>query len=275
MQSRPTHSILTGDVILRTTVFSYVGLLVILPILVISFRAFALGFGHLLSDIFQPQALYALRLTFVCAFAMAVINAVTGTLMAWVLVKYTFPGKSIVNSLIDLPFALPTNVTGVMLVVLYGPVSLLGKYLKVHGIEIIYAQPGIVLALLFVTFPFVVRSVQPVLMGLDKEIEEAAATLGARKLQTFRKVILPHLLPSILTGVALAFSRALGEFGSVVVVAGNIPMKTQVAPVFIYGEIESYNPHGALAVSLVLLISSLLILMLLHALQRWGRERGT
>jgi sulfate transport system permease protein len=275
MQRRPTHVILTGDAVLKMTVFSYVGFLVILPILVISFQAFGLGLGHLWTEIFEPQAFHALRLTITCAFAMAVINAVTGTLMAWVLVRYSFPGKAVVNALIDLPFALPTNVTGLMLVVVYGPMSLLGKYLNTHGIEVIYAQPGIILALLFVTFPFVVRSVQPVLMGLDKDIEEAAATLGARKFLTFRKVILPHLLPSILTGVALAFSRALGEFGSVMVVAGNIPMKTQVAPVFIYGEIESYNPHGALAVSLVLLVCSLAILMLLHRLQNWGRDRGT
>ncbi|MCX6640437.1 MAG: sulfate ABC transporter permease subunit CysT [bacterium] len=264
-----------GDALLKISVFSYVGLLVILPIMVVSFQALGTGWGQIWADVMQPSAWFSLKLTFICAMAMALINAVTGLAMAWVLVRYDFWGKSVVNSLIDLPFALPTNVTGLMLVVLYGPVSMLGKYLKIHGIEIIYAQPGIVLALLFVTFPFVVRSVQPVLMELDKDIEEAAATLGASRFRTFRKVVLPHLMPSILTGVALAFSRALGEFGSVVVVAGNIPMKTQVAPVFIYGEIESYNPRGALAVSLVLLICSLVTLILLNLLQRWGRERGT
>jgi sulfate transport system permease protein len=275
MISRAHHAVLNGDTVLRATVFGYVGLLVILPIFVVSFQALGQGLGKIWSDIMQPQAYYALRLTFLCAVAMAILNMITGTVMAWVLVRYSFPGKAVINSLIDVPFALPTNVTGLMLVVLYGPVSIFGKFLKAHGIEVIYAKSGIVLALLFVTFPFVVRSVQPVLMELDKDIEEAATTLGAGKFRTFRKVILPHLMPSILTGVALAFSRALGEFGSVVVVAGNIPMKTQVAPVFIYGEIESYNPRGALAVSLVLLISSLLILMLLNILQRWGRERGT
>jgi sulfate transport system permease protein len=241
----------------------------------VSVQALGQGFGKIFEDVSQPQAWFSLKLTFTCAIAMALLNLITGTAMAWVLVRYDFPGKPLINSLIDLPFALPTNVTGLMLVVLYGPVSWLGKYLKIHGIEIIYAQPGIILALLFVTFPFVVRAVQPVLMELDKDIEEAAATLGASRFTTFRRVVLPHLVPSILTGVALAFSRALGEFGSVVVVAGNIPMKTQVAPVFIYGEIESYNPRGALAVSLVLLVSSLTILILLNLLQRWGRERGT
>ena len=265
----------SGDVLIKIAVFSYVGLIVILPLLTISLQAFGQGVFKIWEDVAQPQAWYALRLTFISAVAMALLNAVTGTAMAWVLVRHDFPGKPIINSLIDLPFALPTNVTGLMLVVLYGPVSWLGKYLKTQGIEIIYAQPGIVLALLFVTFPFVVRSVQPVLMELDKDIEEAASTLGASRFTTFRRVVLPHLMPSILTGVALAFSRALGEFGSVVVVAGNIPMKTQVAPVFIYGEIESDNPRGALAVSLVLLLLSLLILILLNRLQHWGRERGT
>jgi len=261
--------------LLKISVFSYIGILVILPILWMSFQAMGEGWSQIWRDVLQPAAWFSLKLTFICAIAMALINAVTGLAMAWVLVRYDFPGKSVVNSLIDLPFALPTNVTGLMLVVLYGPVSFLGKYLKSHGIEVIYAKAGIILALLFVTFPFVVRSIQPVLMELDKDIEEAAATLGASKFRTFRKVVLPYLLPSMLTGVALAFSRALGEFGSVVVVAGNIPMKTQVAPVFIYGEIESYNSKGALSISLVLLISSLLILILLNVLQRWGRERGT
>ncbi|RJP79304.1 MAG: sulfate ABC transporter permease subunit CysT [Candidatus Zixiibacteriota bacterium] len=268
-------SVLGSGALLKTATFSYVGLLVILPLLAISISALGQGLGSIVADVTQPQAWFALKLTFACAFAMALINAVTGLAMAWVLVRYDFPGKPVINSLIDLPFALPTNVTGLMLVVLYGPVSAIGQFLKAHGIEIIYAQAGIVLALLFVTFPFVVRAVQPVLMELDKDIEEAAATLGAGRFRTFRKVVLPHLLPSVLTGVALAFSRALGEFGSVVVVAGNIPLKTQVAPVFIYGEIESYNPRGALAVSLVLLLSSLAILILLNVLQRWGRERGT
>ncbi len=275
MRFRRGNGVLSGEVLLKSAVFSYVGILVILPILAINIQAFEQGFGQVFRDVLAPQAWYSLRLTFFSAVAMALINAVTGVAMAWVLVRCEFPGKSIVNSLIDLPFALPTNVTGLMLVVLYGPVSILGRYLNARGIEIIYAQPGIILALLFVTFPFVVRAVQPVLMELDNDIEEAAATLGASRFTTFRRVILPHLMPSILTGVALAFSRALGEFGSVVVVAGNIPMKTQVAPVFIYGEIESYNPRGALAVSLVLLLCSLAVLIALNVLQRWGRERGT
>ena len=194
----------------------------------------------------------------------------TGTATAWVLVRYDVPGRSLVNALIDLPFAVPTVVTGVMLVVLYGPSSVIGTVLGRYGWGVIYHQPGIVLALLFVTYPFVIRSVQPVLMELDRAEEEAAATLGAGAWTTFRRVTLPALWPSILTGSALSFSRALGEFGSVVMVAGNQPLADQDRALDIYGEIESGNRHGALVVSSVLLASSLLILLGLNCLQRRG-----
>jgi sulfate transport system permease protein len=209
-------------------------------------------------------------LTFLTAGAMVVVNAVTGTATAWVLVRYPFPGKGVVNALIDLPFAVPTVVTGVMLVALYGPSSVVGAIIGKTGWKIIYDQPGIILALLFVTYPFVIRSVQPVLMELDRAEEEAAATLGARPWATFRRVTLPTLWPSILTGAGLSFSRALGEFGSVIMVAGNQPLLTKTAPIYVYGEIESGNRHGALAVSTVLLAVSLLILVGLNALQRRG-----
>jgi sulfate transport system permease protein len=176
----------------------------------------------------------------------------------------------VVNALVDLPLAIPTLVTGLMLVALYGPQSLAGAFLEGHGLQVIYAKPGIVLALLYVTFPFVVRSVQPVVLELQRDQEEAAETLGATRWVTFRRVILPSLMPAILTGTTLSFSRALGEFGSVVVLAGNIPMKTQVAAVYIYGEVESYNPTGAVAVSVVLLAASLLVILLLHRFKRLG-----
>ena len=199
---------------------------------------------------------------------MVVINAFTGTATAWVLVRYEFPGKSLMNALIDLPFAIPTVVTGVMLVALYGPTSTVGAILGKYGWGVIYQKPGVVLALLFVTYPFVIRSVQPVLMELDRAEEEAAATLGASPWTTFRRVTLPALYPSILTGSALSFSRAIGEFGSVVMVAGNHPLHTKTAPLYIFGEIESGNRHGALVVSAVLLLSSLAILMGLNLIQR-------
>lgn len=258
---------------LRAIAVGYIGFMIALPIAALTLRAFGDGLDVFWRNLARPDALYSLRLTLLVAFIMVVVNVVMGTLMAWVLVRYKFPGQSLVNALIDLPFAIPTVVTGLMLVVLYGPQSAVGSFLTSNGVEVIYAKPGIVLALLFVTLPFVVRSVQPVLMGLDKEMEEAAATLGANRWVVFRKVIVPSILPAVLTGAALSFSRAIGEFGSVVIVAGNIPMRTQVASVFIYGEVESDNPQGALGVSVLLLALSLVVLVALHLLQRVGRSR--
>jgi len=176
------------------------------------------------------------------------------------------------NALIDLPFAMPTIVTGIMLVAVYGPRSMIGGFFQRFGYEIMFNKPGIILALLFVTFPFVVRAVQPVLIEMDKDMEEAARTLGASSVTIFLRVVIPSLLPSILTGAALSFSRALGEFGSIIMVAGNIPFKTQVASVYIYGEIESYNPQGALGLSVVLLLFSFVTLMVLNVLQYWSRR---
>jgi sulfate transport system permease protein len=259
--------------ILRAIAVGYIGFMIVLPITALSVRAFGEGLDAFWHNLARPDALYSLQLTLLVALVMVVVNVVMGTLMAWVLIRYRFPGQALVNALIDLPFAIPTVVTGLMLVVLYGPQSAVGSFLTANGVEVIYAKPGIVLALLFVTLPFVVRSVQPVLMGLDKEMEEAAATLGANRWTVFRKVILPSIAPAVLTGAALSFSRALGEFGSVVIVAGNIPMRTQVASVFIYGEVESDNPQGALGVSIVLLAFSLAVLVVLHLLQRVGRSR--
>ncbi len=231
---------------------------------------FWLGPSAFLKALGTPEALFALRLTLLLAAVIALIDAVTGTLFAYVLARYSFPGKPVVNAMVDLPVAIPTVVTGLMLVALYGPHSLMGDFLGRHGLQVIFAKPGIVLALLFVTFPFVVRSVQPVIQELEKDQEEAAETLGATRWTTFRRVVLPALMPAVLAGTTLSFSRALGEFGSVVVVAGNIPMKTQVAPVYIYGEVESYNPTGAIAVSVVLLAASLLAILILRRFKRLG-----
>ena len=272
MKQRPKKRINWDLISLRIIALCFIGIAVILPIIAITSRAFQEGFHQLISDIMKPEAYYSLRLTFILAFIMIGINTVMGTLTAWVLVRYSFPGKSIFNALIDLPFAVPTVVTGLMLVVLYGPTGAVGKFLNSHGIEVIYAKPGIVIALLFVTLPFVVRSVQPVLMALDSDMEEVAETLGASRAIVFWRVIFPSIVPAMLTGSAQAFSRALGEFGSVAIVAGNIPMVTQVAPVYIYGEIESYNPRGALAVSVVLLAGSLIVLLILNFLKQWGRK---
>jgi sulfate/thiosulfate transport system permease protein len=259
---------------LRAATLGYLGVMVLLPLAALGYESAAQGPREFLKAVTDPFAAHALWLTFTTALAMVLINVVTGTATAWVLVRYPFPGKGLVNALIDLPFAVPTVVTGLMLVALYGPTSVLGAFLSRQGWDVIYQKPGIVLALLFVTFPFVVRSVQPVLIEMDPAEEEAAVTLGAGPFTTFRRITLPTLWPSILTGAGLSFSRALGEFGSVVMVAGNRPLETKTGPMYIFGEIESGNRHGAMAVSVVLLACSLGVLVVLNRLQRRGGEGG-
>jgi sulfate transport system permease protein len=246
--------------------------MVLLPLAALGFESSGLGLSAFWKALADPFALHALWLTFGTAGVMVAINAVTGTATAWVLVRYTFPGKGFMNAMIDLPFAVPTVVTGLMLVALYGPSSVLGAFLSSHGWAVIYQKPGIVLALLFVTYPFVIRSVQPVLLEMDRAEEEAAQTLGAHSWTTFRRVTLPTLWPAILTGSGLSFSRALGEFGSVIMVAGNRPLETKTGPMYIFGEIESGNRHGAMVVSVVLLACSLGVLVVLNRLQRRGGD---
>jgi sulfate transport system permease protein len=253
---------------LRATAIGYLGIMILLPILAVVQNGLAGGLGLFWSDVTQPVAIDALRLTVATALLMTVVNAVMGTLTAYVLVRYEFPGRWLLNGLVDMPFAIPTIVTGVMLVVLYGPQTFLGAWLGGHGIQIIFATPGIVLALLFVTYPFVVRSVQPVLMEAELKQEEAAYTLGASKWLTFRSVVLPTIAPAILTGSLLSFARALGEFGSIVAVAGNIPGRTLTAPVYVYGLIESQQQHAASALSLVLLSLSFSMMLVVEWIYR-------
>jgi sulfate/thiosulfate transport system permease protein len=254
---------------LRTVSILWLVLLILIPISTLIEHGVRDGIAVLRQEISSPIAVAALKLTLIAAAIMTAINAVMGTMTAYVLVRYRFLGSRFLNSLIDLPFAIPTLVTGVMLVVLYGPQQLLGAWLEARGIQIIFAQPGIVLALLFVTYPFVIRTVQPVLMAIDRSQEEAAWTLGASRWQTFTKVILPMLTPAILTGSLLGFARALGEFGSLVVVAGNIPRSTLTAPVYIFGQIESQNQRGASAMSLLLLTMSFGLMLFVD----WVQER--
>ncbi len=213
----------------------------------------------------SPAAVAALKLTFVASLVVVLVNAVTGTLIAWVLVRDEFRGKSIVNAIIDLPFALPTIVAGLTLLAVYGPRSPL-------GFDVAYTRAAVVLALAFVTLPFVVRAVQPVLMELDREMEEAAASLGARPFTTFRRIILPNLMPAVLSGAALSFGKAVGEFGSVVLISGNIPFDTEVASVHIFKLIESGEPEAAAAVSVVLLIASFIVLAFADVLERRSRR---
>lgn len=254
---------------LRAAAVLYLGALVLVPLAVIVQDGLRQGLAGLWRAISLPIAWHALRLTFWTAGVMAAINAVMGTLTAYVLVRYTFPAKRLVEAAVDLPLAVPTLVTGVMLVVLYGPQGALGGWLERSlGWRVIFAPPGIVLALLFVTFPFVVRTVQPVLEDLDREQEQAAATLGAGAWTIFRRVTLPVLSLSILSGALLSFSRAIGEFGAIVIVAGNIPLYSQTAAVYVLGEVESENRLGASAVSMVMLAASLGLVWLVDALHR-------
>src|SRR5215218_3566383 len=241
----------------------YLGLIVLIPIAAVIWRSADEGLSGFWDAVSNPASVATLKLTFLVSLAVVLVNVVFGTLIAWVLVRDDFRGKSFVNSLIDLPFALPTIVAGLTLLALYGPSSPI-------GVNVAYTRVAILLALLFVTLPFVVRSVQPVLLELDREMEEAAASLGAGSFAIFRRVVLPNLTPAILAGVALAFARAVGEFGSVVLISGNIPFETEVASVHIFGQIESDNTTAAAAVSVLLLAISFVVLFGIDALRRWG-----
>jgi sulfate transport system permease protein len=259
---------------LRSAAVAYLGLAVLLPLSAVVERGFGKGLDAFARQITAPAALDALRLTLLAAAMMTAVNAVFGTLTAFVLARYDFPGRGLFNGIIDLPFAIPTLVTGVMLVVLYGPAGALGSLLEKRGMPVIFAKPGIVLALLFVCYPFVVRAVQPLLLGAERASEQAAWTIGASRWTTFWRITLPEILPGVLTGSLLCFARALGEFGSIVIVAGNIPGRTLTAPVYIFGEIESQNPLGASAVSVVLLAISFAMLSIVDWFGRRQRRAG-
>ena len=244
----------------------YLSLIVLIPLAAVVSKAFENGWVGFWSAVTGPEAVAALKLTVIVSFVVVAVNAVTGTVIAWVLVRDDFRGKGFAGSLIDLPFALPTIVAGLTLLALYGPRSPV-------GIDVAYTRVAVALALLFVTLPFVVRAVQPVLIELDREMEEAAASLGASPFTIFRRIILPNLWPAILAGVALGFARSIGEFGSLVLISGNLPFKTEVASVFIFGQIESNRVTGAAAVSVVLLAVAFIVLLLISALSRWtGRH---
>jgi sulfate/thiosulfate transport system permease protein len=236
--------------------------IVLIPLAAVVWRSGEDGAGAFWRAISSPEAVASIKLTLLVSLAVVAINAVAGTLIAWVLVRDEFRGKALVNSLIDLPFALPTIVAGLTLLALYGPKSPL-------GVNVAFTRVAVLFALLFVTLPFVVRAVQPVLIELDREMEEAAASLGAGGLAIFRRIVLPNLMPAILAGVALGFARAVGEFGSVVLISGNIPYKTEVASVFIFGRIESGSVTTAAAVSVLLLAVAFVTLLLISALSRW------
>jgi sulfate/thiosulfate transport system permease protein len=273
--SRPAQAQASGRAVtpwgrwgLRFVAISYLAVMILLPLSAIFERGLKDGPSAFLAELTSPIAFAALKLTLMTAVIATVINVIMGTLTAYVLVRYDFPARSLLNGMVDMPFAIPTLVTGVMLVVLYGPQATVGAWLEARGIQVIFATPGIVLALLLVTFPFVVRMVQPVLMEMRKDQEEAAYTLGASKRVTFYRIVLPTISPAILTGALLTFARAIGEFGSIVVVAGNIPGRTLTAPVHIFGQIESQNVRGASAMSILLLVLSFSLMLTVDWMQR-------
>jgi sulfate/thiosulfate transport system permease protein len=259
---------------IRTAALAYLIVMLIIPLLVIVQDGLREGLSTLWYQVSLPVAASALRLTLWTSGVMTIVNSIMGLMTAYVLVRFQFPGKALLNGLIDLPLAIPTLVTGVMLVVLYGPQQALGSWLRTQwNIQIIFAPPGIILALLFITFPFVVRTVQPVLMALDLNQEQAAATLGANRWTIFKRITAPPLLLPLLSGALLSFARAIGEFGAIVIVAGNIPFRSQTAAVYVFGEVESENRLGASAVSLVMVAISFGLMLVVDRLRKRAVRR--
>ncbi|MBI2885121.1 MAG: sulfate ABC transporter permease subunit CysT [Candidatus Omnitrophica bacterium] len=269
------HSVLPGFGLAMGITLTYLSLLVLLPISAAFLKASALGWDGFWQVATEPRALAAYRLSFGASFLAALVNAAAGLLIAWVLVRYRFPGRRLLDALVDLPFALPTAVAGITLTAVLAPNGWIGQWLAPWGIRAAFTPLGVVIALMFISLPFVVRTVQPVLQDLDVEIEEAAASLGAGRWQTVTRVMLPEVWPALLTGTTLAFARAVGEYGSVVFIAGNMPMKTEIAPLLIITKLEQYDYAGATAIGVVMLVSSFTLLWLINRLQRWSARRAS
>ncbi len=252
----------------------WLGLIVLVPLAGLFLKAAGLGVGGIWQIWSEPRVLAALRLSFLTALAAAAFNTVMGTWVAWVFVRYRFPGRRLFEAMIDLPFALPTAVAGIALTALYGGQGWIGRWLEPLGIKIAYAPAGIVVALVFVGLPFVVRIVQPVLAESERELEEAAGTLGASRLQTVARVVLPALWPALLTGFALAFARGVGEYGSVIFIAGNLPFATEIAPLLITIRLDEFDYAGATAIAVAMLLLSFVVLLLVNSVQAWLQRRG-
>jgi sulfate transport system permease protein len=267
------RSVLPGfDLALGMTLLA-LGLVVLLPLSAAFLKTATMTWPAFVDAVSSPRVLASYRLTFGASFAAALVNAAFGLVVTWVLVRYRFPGHRLVDALIDLPFALPTAVAGIALTALYAESGWIGRWLALAGIKVAYTPLGVFVALTFIGLPFVVRTVQPVLEDLPREVEEAAATLGARPLQIFARVILPALMPALLTGFALAFARALGEYGSVIFIAGNMPMVSEIAPLLIVTKLEQYDYAGATAIAVVLLVAAFMLLLAINGLQAWARWR--
>ncbi|MEJ7929997.1 sulfate ABC transporter permease subunit CysT [Ramlibacter sp. AN1015] len=276
LSSRPggTRRVLPGfNLTLGYTVL-YLSLIVLIPLSALLLKSFTLTWEQFVAAVSSPRVLAAYRLTFGASFVAAVVNVVFGLLVAWVLVRYTFPGKRIVDALVDLPFALPTAVAGIALTALLAGNGWIGQVLEPLGIQLAFNRNGVVIALIFIGLPFVVRTVQPVLEDTERELEEAAMSLGATRWQTFSRVILPAVLPALMTGFAMAFARAIGEYGSVIFIAGNMPMVSEIVPLIIIGKLEQYDVAGATAVAVVMLLASFAMLLVINSLQAWQRKRS-
>lgn len=274
-QVRKARRVLPGFGLTLGYSLFYLGLMVFVPLSALFVKASGMGWDAFVTAVASPRVLATYRITFGASLIAALINLVFGLLIAWVLVRYKFPGKRIVDALVDLPFALPTAVAGISLTAILANNGWLGQYLEPLGIKLAYNPAGIVVALTFIGLPFVVRTVQPVLEDTEAELEEAAASLGATRLQIFTKVILPAIAPALLTGFAMAFARAIGEYGSVVFIAGNMPMVSEITPLLILVKLEQFDYAGAAAVAVVLMVSSFILLLLINGLQAWQRRLHT
>ena len=274
MRKKNKKQILPGFGLSLGFTMLYVSLFVLIPLSIVFIQTSQLGWSKFFQVITSERVLHAYQVSFTTSLAAALVNVCFGLLISWVLVRYSFPGKRLLDGLIDLPFALPTAVAGITLTTLYSQNGWIGKIFDVFHIKIAFTPLGIIVALTFIGLPFVVRMVQPVLQNMEKEVEEAAASLGASRLQIFGKVLFPEILPALLAGFSLAFSRALGEYGSVVFIAGNMPLKTEIAPLMIMTKLEQYDYPGATAVAAVMLVVSLFFLLTINLIQSWSQRRG-
>jgi len=270
---RRRHSVLPGFGLTFGYTLFYLSLVVLVPLSTLFVRSASLGVDGFWAAVSSPRVVASYKLTFGASLAAASINALFGLVVAWVLVRYSFPGRRLVDALVDLPFALPTAVAGIALTTLYAETGWIGRPLAAAGFKVAFTPLGVSVALTFIGLPFVVRTLQPVIESLDPEVEEAAASLGASRGQTFLRVMLPALLPAWITGFALAFARALGEYGSVVFIAGNMPMKTEITPLIIMTKLEQYDTAGAAAIAAVTLVASFVILLAINRLQAWSSRR--
>ncbi len=267
------HSVLPGFRITLGFTLSYLVLIVLVPLAGLPVRTASMGWDAFWRAITDPRVVASYQLTFMTSFWAACVNGVFGLIVAWVLVRYEFPGRRLLDAVVDLPFALPTAVAGITLTTLYAPNGWLGRPLAAYGIPVAFTPTGITVALIFIGLPFVIRALQPVIQELDVELEEAATSLGAGRWQVLHRVVLPYLLPAWLTGVALAFARAIGEYGSVVFISGNMPMRTEIAPLLIVTKLEQYDYAGATAVAFVMLLVSFALLLAINLLQGWASRR--